>query len=388
MEDTIPLTRPEGAEGPEGSGSPDGRAPDEAALALSRTESAPEIEIVEEAEPFAVESADEAVTSVPDSESQPDPDPVPEPRGLHAPGSPMEDLLRMAEAMARRESPILLHGESGTGKEVLARWLHDRSPRRGGAFVAVNCAAISPSLVESELFGHCRGAFTHAVNDRPGHIRQADGGTLFLDEIGDMPLEMQARFLRALQEKSVRPVGGDSEIPVDFRLVCATHRDLSAEVRAGRFRGDLYYRLRVLELRLPPLRERPMDIPFLLRGFLSELDEESARLAVEELPLAALQYHYPGNVRELRNVAERYAALREIGGGWEEALEGCVRDEDRVMEPSPEYIRARRTSRLTLPDVLSALEACGYHRGKASAKLGVTRRTLQYHLAKLKPKEA
>ncbi len=314
-------------------------------------------------------------------------DPAAGGRALHAPGSPMEGVLRLAEAMARRNAPILLHGESGTGKEVLARWVHARSLRREGPFVAVNCAAISPSLAESELFGHCRGAFTHAVHDRPGHIRQAEGGTLFLDEIGDMPLELQARFLRALQEKTVRPVGGDIEIPVDFRLVCATHRDLSAEVRAGRFRGDLYYRLRVLELRLPPLRERPMDIPWLLCGFLSELDEEAARQAVEELPLAALRYHYPGNVRELRNLAERYAALREIGGGWEQAMEGCLHAEDRVMEASPEYARARRTSRLTLPDVLSALEACGYHRGKASAKLGVTRRTLQYHLAKLKARD-
>jgi DNA-binding NtrC family response regulator len=312
-------------------------------------------------------------------------------RGLHAPRSPMEEVLRLAEAMAGRESPILLHGESGTGKEVLARWVHARSPRRDGAFVAVNCAAISPSLVESELFGHCRGAFTHAVSDRPGHIRQAEGGTLFLDEIGDMPLELQARFLRVLQEKSVRPVGGDVEIPVDFRLVCATHRDLAAEVRAGRFRGDLYYRLRVLELRLPPLRDRPMDIPHLLRGFLMELDPqidaERARRAVEELPMAALRYPYPGNVRELRNVAERYAALRLIGGGWEQALEGCLRGDEQVMEPVPEYMRAARTSRLTSPAVLAALESCGYHRGRAAAKLGVTRRTLQYHLAKMKKQE-
>ena len=311
-----------------------------------------------------------------------------EARGLHAPGSPMEGLMRLAEAMARRDSPILLHGESGTGKEVLARRVHTCSPRRDGAFVAVNCAAISPSLVESELFGHCRGAFTHAIQDRPGHIRQADGGTLFLDEIGDMPLELQARFLRVLQEKSVRPVGGDVEISVNFRLVCATHRDLAAEVRAGRFRGDLYYRLRVLELRLPPLRDRPMDIPHLLRGFLvdldPDLDEERARLAVEALPLAALKYPYPGNVRELRNIAERYVALRAIGGGWPQALESCLRGDESVMEPVPEYMRASRTSRLTSPDVLAALEACGYHRGRAAAKLGVTRRTLQYHLAKLK----
>jgi two-component system response regulator HydG len=305
---------------------------------------------------------------------------------LHAPGSPFETILHLAAALARRESPVLLCGESGTGKEVMAQWLHAHSQRREGPFVAVNCAAISPSLVESELFGHCRGAFTHAVTDRPGNIRQAHGGTLFLDEIGDMPLELQARFLRVLQEKTVRPVGGDADIPVDFRLACATHRDLATEVRAGRFREDLYYRLRVLELRLPPLRERPVDIPFLLREFLTELAGTEAADAVEQLPLAALQYHYPGNVRELRNIAERYAALREIGGGWEAAFEGCARPSDRVMEPVPDYARAARTSRLTAHDVLSTLEACGYHRGRTAAKLGVTRRTLQYHLARMREK--
>jgi DNA-binding NtrC family response regulator len=304
---------------------------------------------------------------------------------LHAPGSPLEAVLFTAGALARRESPVLLHGESGTGKEVMAHWLHAHSLRKEGPFVAVNCAAISPSLVESELFGHCRGAFTHAVVDRPGNVRQAQRGTLFLDEIGDMPLELQARFLRVLQEKQVRPVGGDIDIPVDFRLVCATHRDLAVEVRAGRFREDLYYRLHVLELRLPPLRDRPMDIPFLLRQFLTELiGEEAALAAGEELPLAALQYHYPGNVRELRNIAERYAALCDIGAGWEAALEGCLKNSDRVMEHVPDYARAVRTSRLTGNDVLSALEACGYHRGKAAKKLGVTRRTLQYHLARMR----
>ena len=308
------------------------------------------------------------------------------PLRLHAPGSPMADVFRIASALARRESPVLLHGESGTGKEVLAHWLHANSLRRDAPFVAVNCAAIAPSLVESELFGHCRGAFTHAVSDRPGNVRQADGGTLFLDEIGDMPLDLQARFLRVLQEKRVRPVGGDAEVPVDFRLVCATHRDLSAEVRAGRFREDLYYRLRVLEIHLPPLRERPMDIPFLLREFLTELAGPGLAETVADLPLAALQYHFPGNVRELRNLAERYVALREVGGGWTEALAGFVRGPEAVMEPEPEYVRAARTSRLTSQDVLTALEACGYHRGKAAKKLGVTRRTLQYHLARMRGK--
>jgi DNA-binding NtrC family response regulator len=304
---------------------------------------------------------------------------------LHAPSSPLADLLRLARTLARRDSPVFLQGESGTGKEVVAQYLHRHSGRAEGPFVAVNCAAISPSLVESELFGHCRGAFTHAVADRAGNIRLAHEGTLFLDEIGDMPLELQARFLRVLQEKKVRPVGGDTELEVDFRLICATHRNLGVEVRAGRFREDLYYRLKVLELRLPPLRDRPMDIPHLLRVFLTELiGPGGAAAALAQLPAAMLQYHYPGNVRELRNFAERYAALLEVGGTWDAVLESRTQLSGDVREPAPEYSGAIRSSRLTRNDVLSALEACGYHRGRAAEKLGVTRRTLQYHLERMR----
>lgn len=332
-----------------------------------------------------VESLASAVPVTPVPESPLSSRPSSHGENLYAPGSPMEEVFRIATVLARRESPVLLHGESGTGKEVLAHWLHTHSHRAKGPFVAVNCAAITPSLIESELFGHCRGAFTSAWTDRPGHVRQAQGGTLFLDEIGDMPLSLQARFLRVLQEKNVRPVGSDVDIPVDFRLLCATHRDLFAEVRAGRFREDLYYRLRVLELRLPPLRQRPMDIPFLLRGFLEAMmGPEAAREAIDTMPASALTYHFPGNVRELRNLAERHAALREIGAGWEQSLHSCLCATEAVRESEPDYVRASRTSRLTAREVLAALEACGYHRGKAAAKLGVTRRTLQYHLARMK----
>ncbi len=305
-------------------------------------------------------------------------------QALCAPGSPLEAVLRLAKVMARRDCPVMVRGESGTGKEVLARLLHNESPRSHGPFVPVNCAAISPGLIESELFGHRRGAFTGATSDRPGRIRQAQGGTLFLDEIGDMPLEMQTRLLRVLQEKSVCPVGGEQEIPVDFRLVCATHRDLAVEVRAGRFREDLYYRLRVLELALPPLRDRPMDIPFLLRRFLTDLiDSNAADEAVANIPAALLRHFFPGNVRELRNLAERYAAMQELNGGWERVFENEV----SRFEPEVPTSRASgssgvlRNSRLSVRDILSALEACGYHRGRAAAKLGVSRRGLQYRLA-------
>ena len=304
---------------------------------------------------------------------------------LCAPGSPMEDVLRLARAMARRDCPVLVSGESGTGKEVLAQFLHRHSLRAEQPFGAVNCAAMSSGLVESELFGHRRGAFTGALSDRPGRIRQADGGTLFLDEIGDMPLELQARLLRVLQEKTVCPVGGDVEIPVDFRLICATHRDLAAEVRAGRFREDLYYRLRVLELRLPPLRDRPMDIPFLLGGFLTPLvGRGEAIKAVETLPSIVLRHRFPGNVRELRNLAERYAALRDVDGGWERVLDADVPSPSCPVGVPNRTVRDSnrlRNSRLSTGDILSALEACGYHRSRAAAKLGVSRRALQYRLA-------
>ena len=299
----------------------------------------------------------------------------------------MEKILQLAIVMAHRDSPVFLSGESGTGKEVIARLIHTQSPRSSKAFVEVNCGAIAPGLVESELFGHKRGAFTGATSDRPGRIRQANGGTLFLDEIGDMPLELQARLLRVLQEKQVCPVGGDEDLPVDFRLVCATHRDLALEVQSGRFREDLYYRVRVLELRLPPLRDRPVDIPFLLRRFLSDhLGSVVAEKAVAALPVSVLRHPFPGNVRELRNLAERYAALRGINGGWEEFFDAnpippsFLRSDGGTREVLRFPVLLRNT-RLSAGEILSALEACGYHRGQTAKKLGVTRRALQYRLA-------
>jgi two-component system response regulator PilR (NtrC family) len=304
---------------------------------------------------------------------------------LCAPGSPMNAVLDMARVIARRTAPVLLLGESGTGKEVVANLIHRLSPRAGGPFVAVNCAAISATLIESELFGHRKGAFTHALSDRPGCIRKAHGGTLFLDEIGDMPGELQARFLRVLQEKKVRPVGADEESPVDFRLVCATHRDLAREVEHGRFRADLYYRLQVLELRLPPLRDRRMDIPFLLEGFLREIvGPATAAGILANLPAIILTHAYPGNVRELRNLAERYLALREMGFGWERAIAAPAAPPliDRPTAAPPD--RPLRNSRWRDEDVLEALKACDYHRGRAAEKLGITRRALQYRLERLR----
>ncbi len=323
---------------------------------------------------------------------------IPFPGLVYAPGSPLEATLRLADAAARRDCPIFLRGESGSGKEVLARFLHSRGGRVRGPLVAVNCAALPHSLIESELFGHRKGAFTGAVSDNPGRFRQAHGGTLFLDEIGDMPLEVQTRLLRALQEKTVTPVGDNREYPVDFRLICATHRDLKREVFEGRFREDLFYRLNVVEIRLPPLRERPGDVPPLLRHFLSSmLPREEAEAALKSFPRALLSLPFPGNVRELRNLAERFCVLRELGCGWADAIPGMEGGMEGGMVPEgfpprpmaspiPESsgIRERiRNSRHSDREILHALDVCGHHRARASGFLGISRRALQYRLAKM-----
>jgi two-component system, NtrC family, response regulator AtoC len=235
--------------------------------------------------------------------------------GLWTRDAGMRHLFRMVEKVARTESSVLVRGESGTGKELVAQALHELSPRRKGPFRALNCAALPPSLLESELFGHVRGAFTGAVRDSPGHFRLADKGTLFLDEVAELPLDLQAKLLRVLETRTVIPVGGRSPVPVDVRIVAATHRALRREVEAGRFRADLMYRLRVVPLFLPTLRERRGDILPLARRFLDELQRHGAR-RVERLAPAAcrlLESHpWPGNVRELRNVME-YAYV--IGEG-------------------------------------------------------------------------
>ncbi len=221
----------------------------------------------------------------------------------------MKKALEVADRVASTEATVLITGESGTGKEAVARRIHVMSPRAEAPFVAVNCAAIPGELLESELFGHARGAFTGAVRDRIGRFRQAAGGTLFLDEIGEMPLPLQAKLLRVLQERVVDAVGGDKPIPVDVRIVVATNRDLPERIREGAFREDLYYRLNVVELRVPPLRERPEDIPALVDHFMQEL-AQGRDLAVPPRVMEELASRpWPGNVRELKNACERMAIL-------------------------------------------------------------------------------
>jgi DNA-binding NtrC family response regulator len=214
----------------------------------------------------------------------------------------------------RSDASVLVTGESGTGKELVARAIHERSPRAEGPFVTVDCGALAPSLVASELFGHERGAFTGADRQRTGALERADGGTLFLDELGELPLELQPALLGALERRAFSRVGGDAEIAVDVRVVAATNRDLRADINEGAFRLDLFYRVAVLKLALPPLRERREDIPVLVRAFLDELDPEGAAASLfGPVTLEALAaQRWPGNVRELRNMVLASVALEEI----------------------------------------------------------------------------
>jgi DNA-binding NtrC family response regulator len=223
----------------------------------------------------------------------------------------MEALLAKADRIATSDATVLIEGESGTGKELLARRIHAASPRQGGPFVAVNCGALPHDLLESELFGHVRGAFTGAVQDRAGRFRQAAGGTLFLDEIGEMPMDLQSRLLRVLQERVLDPVGADGPIAVDVRVLAASNRPLEAEVTAGRFRQDLFYRLNVVPLRMPALRERPEDVVCLARTFLARYSGGREWRIPEDVASRLRSMPWPGNVRELENLCQRAALLSD-----------------------------------------------------------------------------
>ena len=236
-------------------------------------------------------------------------EPLTSPSLVHAPDSPLVDLLKAVARIAPTDSTVLLTGETGTGKEVFARHIHEHSQRGRRHFVPVNCGAIPDSLLESELFGHVRGAFTGAVASRKGRVAMADGGTLFLDEIGELPLALQVKILRLLQERTYEPVGSAESVTASFRLIAATNRNLSAEVEAGRFRRDLYYRLMVCPLELPPLRVRRGDILRLFNHFWAEKGETRP---LEAAAIRALELHsWPGNVRELENLVERVSVCTE-----------------------------------------------------------------------------
>jgi len=238
-------------------------------------------------------------------------EPIPMRFGIVAGSAAMEPIFELIEKVAPANVAVLVQGETGTGKELVARALHENSPRRKHPLLAENCAAVPANLLESELFGHKKGAFTGAVADRPGHFVAADGGTLFLDEIGDMPLEMQAKLLRVLQDGEVRPVGATKSTRVDVRVIAATNKDLQAMCAEGTFREDLFFRLNVINIKLPPLREREGDVERLTRFFLNKIGAELGReTTIQPEAVAALAaWRWPGNVRELENELQRAVAL-------------------------------------------------------------------------------
>ncbi|HCJ29117.1 MAG TPA: sigma-54-dependent Fis family transcriptional regulator [Pseudomonas sp.] len=302
---------------------------------------------------------------------------------------PMNVLRKQIGKLARSQAPVYISGESGSGKELVARLIHEQGPRHERPFVPVNCGAIPSELMESEFFGHKKGSFTGAMEDKPGLFQAADGGTLFLDEVADLPLPMQVKLLRAIQEKAVRAVGGAKELVVDVRILCATHKDLASEVAAGRFRQDLYYRLNVIELRVPPLRERREDIAQLvevmLRRLAQECDDTPARLHPDAL--AKLQsYRFPGNVRELENMLERAYTLCE----GEEIKPSDLRLADAPGAPENGEASLAQIDNLEdhLEDVerkliMQALEETRWNRTAAAQRLGLSFRSMRYRLKKL-----
>jgi len=328
----------------------------------------------------------------------------------------MKQLRETITKLSRSQAPVYITGESGTGKELVARMIHAEGPRMGSAFVPINCGAIPSELMESEFFGYLRGAFTGAMRDTVGLFARADGGTLFLDEVADLPLTMQVKLLRAIQERAIRPVGANAETAVDVRVICATHRDLATEVASGRFREDLYYRLNVIEVHVSPLRERNADIPALTTRILEALARKMRLRKAPQLTASALEalqaYEFPGNIRELENILERAVTLSEhmlIDRKY-------LRLSSPLGEPARHYVAPGITSTdprysgltaqppsaapatlaldtsadlesqleaLERERIRDALEACQYNKTKAAKQLGITFRALRYRLAKL-----
>ncbi|HTV23848.1 MAG TPA: sigma-54 dependent transcriptional regulator [Polyangiaceae bacterium] len=301
----------------------------------------------------------------------------------------MQELKELMARVAESQASVLVTGESGTGKEVVARLLHQKGPRADHPFLALNCAAMPEHLIESELFGHVRGAFTDAKTDKVGLFVQANRGTLFLDEIGDMPLGLQPKLLRVLEERKVRPVGGSKEVAIDLRLIAATHRDLEDAIEQGQFREDLYFRLNVIQIALPPLRARSNDVLLIAQSFIETFAKQAGKAVVGLTPEAAERlssYAWPGNVRELRNAIERAVAL--------------TRHENITVDDLPERIRAYKVSHVLVAShdpeelvnlaevekryIARVLGAVGGNKSSASKILGIDRTTLYKKLQQYK----
>lgn len=301
----------------------------------------------------------------------------------------MREIRSKIDKLARSQAPVYISGESGSGKELVARLIHQQSSRGDNPFVAINCGAIPPELMESEFFGHKKGSFTGAVTDKKGLFQAADGGTLFLDEVADLPQPLQVKLLRAIQEKKIRPVGEQLETQVDIRLLSATHRNLAEMVKAGVFRQDLYYRINVIDLVLPPLRERSEDIPILTEHMLAKLTSGQNIPAISANALKALKnYRFPGNVRELENILERALALYDghtidvddlnlplvvaNNADFEQS------DYDPAKESLEDYLDAIERKAIT-----TALEENKWNKTAAAKQLGLTFRSFRYRLKKL-----
>jgi two-component system response regulator PilR (NtrC family) len=302
----------------------------------------------------------------------------------------LRDIRSKIVKLARSQAPIFIGGESGTGKELVARLIHAKSPRTEKPFLAVNCGAIPQELMESEFFGHRKGSFTGAINDKQGLFQAAEGGTLFLDEVADLPLNLQVKLLRVIQEKSIRPVGEQREIPVDVRILSATHRNLSDLVRKGEFRQDLFYRINVIELLVPPLRERRSDIPLLIEHVLSKLVHTGAKgkAHLDDQALAALRnYPFPGNVRELENILERAVALCEGDRIREDDLQLPSVDPElsAAATPLPEGDMSLESymDEVEKKAIITALEKTRWNKTAAAKVLGITFRALRYRLKRL-----
>jgi DNA-binding NtrC family response regulator len=290
----------------------------------------------------------------------------------------MRRVVETAAVVAPSDAPVLILGESGAGKEVIAQLIHHWSPRHSGPLVAANCAGLPESLIESELFGHTKGAYTGASEARQGFFRAAHGGTLFLDEIGELPLHLQPKLLRALESGRITPVGSDTPVQVDARLVTATNRDLGEAVAEGRFRDDLYYRINVVELIVPPLRERRDDVLPLARQFAAEFARGPVRLSPRAVE-CLLTYHWPGNVRELRNALQRGCLLSRGDVILPEHLPPNVAACAAHLS-SADQIGEGRLSRIERAAILSTLAECHGNRTHAAKRLGISRRALIYKL--------
>lgn len=314
----------------------------------------------------------------------------------------MKSLKKTIQKVSRSQAPVAIFGESGTGKEMVAKLIHKTGPRSDQNFVPVNCGAIPQELMESELFGHVKGSFTGAVNDKEGLFQLAEGGTLFLDEIAELPLSLQVKLLRVIQEKSIRQVGGTKEIPCNVRLLSATHKNLAHLVNEGKFRQDLFYRLNVIELTVPPLRERIEDIPELVKGLLHKINPEIT--IAEDAVIQMQQETFPGNVRELENILERTIAMidskhiqkADLMFSRHQSLEQTTNTAPAEMTTPSSHLRQEQTikNRDGLPldqfveeierqEIMQALESTRWNKTAAAKLLGMSFRSLRYKLQKL-----